>query len=187
QAQEFSPLVPDADCSVLVRPDNSSTVQSANASPFPSHQTAVMLLEFAATPGSLQEKFLKRKKNFIQKSLERVEGIKNRERENKKPEARRFQRGKSETSKRQNDVFCIPGKKVAVAYQLNKEGSSPEDRKSGGTEKHQHTSRVCNQLAEVKIRKEEQTRQATYARNREKAKEFQKKMLDKLRAKKNWK
>lgn len=34
--------------------------------------------------------------------------------------------------------------------------------------------RLHNQLAEVKIRKEEKTRQETYAKNREKAKEFQK-------------
>lgn len=34
--------------------------------------------------------------------------------------------------------------------------------------------RLYNQLAEVKIRKEEKTRQETYAKNREKAKEFQK-------------
>ncbi|KFV71631.1 Centrosomal protein KIAA1731, partial [Dryobates pubescens] len=186
--QEFSPLVPDAGDSVLVRPDGSSTAQSA--SPFPSHQTAVMLLEFAATPGSLQAAFLERKKNFIQKSLKRVEGIKNRERENQ-PEARQFQRGKSETSNRPKETVLIPGEKGAVANQLKKvevvKVSSPESRKSGETEKHQHTSRVCNQLAEVKTRKEEKTRQETYARNREKAKEFQKKVLDKLRAKRTWK
>ncbi|XP_068001814.1 centrosomal protein of 295 kDa isoform X2 [Melanerpes formicivorus] len=187
--QEFSPLAPDADYSVLVRPDGSSTAQSASASPFPPHQTAVMLLEFAATPGSLQETFLKRKKSFIQKSLKRVEGIKNRE-ENK-PEARQFQRGKSERSNRPKEAFLIPGKKGAVANQLKKmevvKVSSPEGRKSGETEKHHHTSRVCSQLAEVKTRKEEKSRQETYARNREKAKEFQKKMLDKLRAKRTWK
>ncbi|NXP77495.1 CE295 protein, partial [Ramphastos sulfuratus] len=173
--QEFSTLVPDTDFSVLIRPDGSSTAQNASASPFPSHQTAVMLLEFPATPGSLQENFLKTKKNFIQKSLKRVERVKNRERENSKTEASQFQRGKSETSKGQKEGFLIPGKKGVVTSQLNKvEVSCPEDRKSGGTEKHQHTSRACIQLAEVKIRKEQQTKQETYARNREKAKEFQK-------------
>ncbi|NXF89807.1 CE295 protein, partial [Eubucco bourcierii] len=191
EEQEFSTLVPDTGCSMLIRPDTTSTAQSASASasPFPSHQTAAMLLELPATSGSLQENFLKRKKNFIQKSLKRVEGVKNRERENNKPEARQFQRGKSETSEGQKKGFLIPeGKKGAVANQLTKvEVSCPEVRKSGGTEEHQHTSRACNQHAEVKIRKEQQTKQETYARNREKAKEFQKKMLDKLRAKKNWK
>ncbi|XP_009957195.1 PREDICTED: centrosomal protein KIAA1731 homolog, partial [Leptosomus discolor] len=191
EEQAFFPLVPDADYSVLVRPDSSSKAQSPNDSHFPSHQTAVMLLEFAATPGSLQESFLKRKKNFIQKSLKRVEEIKNREKESEKPEARQFQRGKSEKLGRQKESCQISGKKGAVANQLKKVGevkvSSPEDRKSGEIEMHQRTLRLYNQLAEVKMRKEEKTRQETYTKNREKAKEFQKKMLEKLRAKKTWK
>ncbi|XP_074996240.1 centrosomal protein of 295 kDa isoform X2 [Calonectris borealis] len=191
EEREFLPLAPDADYSVFVRPDSSSKAQNPNDSHFPSHQSAVMLLEFAATPGSLQESFLKRKKNFVQKSLKRVEEIKKRERENEKPEARQFQRGKSEKLSRQKESFLISGKTGAVANQLKKVGevkvSSPEDRKSGEIEMHQCTSRLYNQLAEVKIRKEEKTRQETYAKNREKAKEFQKKMLEKLRAKKTWK
>ncbi|KAM4683192.1 centrosomal protein of 295 kDa isoform 2-T3 [Amazona ochrocephala] len=80
------------------------------------------------------------------------------------------------------------GRKGAVASQLKKvEVSSPGDRKSGETGMHQRTSRLYNQLAEVKMRKEEKTRQETYTKNREKAKEFQKKMLEKLRAKKTGK
>ncbi|NXU21698.1 CE295 protein, partial [Thalassarche chlororhynchos] len=176
--KEILPLAPDADYSVFVRPDSSSKAQSPNDSHFPSHQTAVMLLEFAAMPGSLQESFLKRKKNFIQKSLKRVEEIKKRERENEKPEARQFLRGKSEKLSWQKESLLISGKKGAVTSQLKKVGevkvSSPEDRKSGESEMHQRTSRLCNQLAEVKLRKEEKTREETYAKNREKAKEFQK-------------
>ncbi|NWX39919.1 CE295 protein, partial [Steatornis caripensis] len=191
EEKEFLPLAPEADYSVFVRPGSSSKGQGPNGSHFPSHQTAVMQLEFAATPESLQESFLKRKKNFIQKSLKRVEEIKNKDRENEKLEARQFQRGKSEKLSRQRESSLNSGKKGAVAYQLKKVGevkvSSPEDRKSGETEMHQRTSRLYNHLAEVKIRKEEKTRQETYAKNREKAKEFQKKMLEKLRAKKTWK
>ncbi|NXG75723.1 CE295 protein, partial [Baryphthengus martii] len=190
EEREFLPLAPDADHSACVRPDSSSEGQSPNDGHFPSHQSAVMLLEFEATPGSLQESFLKRKKNFIQKSLKRVEEIKNKERENEKPESRQFQRSKSEKLTRQKESFLISGKKGVVANQLKKVGevkvSSPEDRKSGESEMHQRTSRLCNQLAEVKIRKEAKTRQEIYAKNREKAKEFQKKMLEKLRAK-TWK
>ncbi|NXJ96611.1 CE295 protein, partial [Corythaixoides concolor] len=189
EEREFLPLAPDADYSVFVRPDSSSKGRTPNASHSPSHQTAVMLLEFASTPGNLQESFLKRKKDFIQKSLKRVEEIKNKERKNEKPEGRRFERGKSEKLSRQKESF-ISEKKGAVANQLKKVGevkvSSPEGRKSGEIEMHQRTSRLYNQLAEVKIRKEEKKRQETYAKNREKAKEFQKKMLEKLRAK-TWK
>ncbi|NXC75516.1 CE295 protein, partial [Anhinga anhinga] len=191
EEKEFLPLAPDADYSVFVRPDSSSEARSPNDSPFPSHQTAVMLLEFASTTGNLQESFLKRKKNFIQKSLTRVEGIKNKERKNDKPEAKQFQRGRPEKLSRQKESFFISEKNSAAANQLKKVGevkvSSPEDRKSGEIEMHQRTSRLYHQLAEVKIRKEEKTRQETYAKNREKAKAFQKKMLEKLRAKKTWK
>ncbi|NXL01939.1 CE295 protein, partial [Mesembrinibis cayennensis] len=190
EEREFSPLAPAADYSVFVKSDSSAKAQSPNGSHFPSHQTAVMLLEFASAP-DLQESFLKRKKDFIQKSLKRVEEIKNKERKNEKPEAKQFQRGKSEKLSRQKESLLLSEKKGAVANQLKKVGevkvSSPEDRKPGEAEMQQRTSRLYNQLAEVKIRKEEKTRQETYAKNREKAKEFQKKMLEKLRAKKTWK
>ncbi|KFR02861.1 Centrosomal protein KIAA1731, partial [Nipponia nippon] len=190
EEREFLPLAPAADYSVFVKSDSSAKARSSNGSHSPSHQTAVMLLEFASTPGNLQESFLKRKKDFIQKSLKRVEEIKNKERKNEKPEAKQFQRGKPEKLSRQKESFLLSGRKGVVAHQLKKVGevkvSSPEDRKLGEAEMHQRTSRLYNQLAEVKIRKEEKTRQETYAKNREKAKEFQKKMLEKLRAK-TWK
>ncbi|EOB06271.1 Leucine-rich repeat-containing protein KIAA1731, partial [Anas platyrhynchos] len=178
EEREFLPLVPDADYSMFVRPDSSSRAQSPNDRQHPSHQTAVMRLEFPSASGSLQESFLKRKKSFIQKSLERVEEIKNRERKNEKPEAKPFQRRKSEKLSRQKESFLLPGKKGAVVNQLKKVGevkvSSPEDRKAGKVEMHQRTSRLYNQLEEVKTRKEEKKRQETSAKNREKAKEFQK-------------
>ncbi|NXP04615.1 CE295 protein, partial [Thinocorus orbignyianus] len=188
---EFLRLAPDADYSACARSDGSSEAQSPNDSHVPSHQTAVMLLEFAATPGSLQESFLKRKKDFIQKSLKRVEEIKNKERENEKPEARRFQSGMSEKLSRQKGSSLTSEKQGAVANQLRKVGevkvSFAKDRKSREMEMHQRTSRLYNQLEEVRSRKEEKIRQEIYAKNREKAKDFQKKMLEKLRAKKTWK
>ncbi|NWW42003.1 CE295 protein, partial [Panurus biarmicus] len=146
EEREFLPLVPDADCSAFIRPDSSPKVQSPNKSHCPSHQTAVMLLEFAATPGSLQKSFLKRKQNFIQESLKRVEAIKIKERENEKLEARKLRGGKSENlSSRQKASGLLSGKNGARANQLKKVGevkvSSPEDRKSGEIEMHQRTSR----------------------------------------------
>ncbi|NXJ09745.1 CE295 protein, partial [Odontophorus gujanensis] len=178
EKREFLPLVPDADCSVLQRSDGSSKAHSSNEGWFPSHQTAVMLLESVSAQGSLQESFLKRKKDFIQKSLKRVEEIKQRERKNEKPEGRQLQRIKSETLNRQKECRLIPGKKGAVVHQLKKVGevkvSSPEDRKAREAEMYQRTSRLYNQLSEVKTRKEEKTRRETYAENRERAKEFQK-------------
>ncbi|XP_048150504.1 centrosomal protein of 295 kDa isoform X4 [Corvus hawaiiensis] len=177
EEREFLPLAPDADYSAFIRPVSSPKAQSPNESGCPSQQTAVMLLEFAATAGSLQKSFLKRKQNFIQESLKRVEAIKNKERENEKLEARKLQRGKSEKL-RSRQESPDSGKNGALANQLKKVGevkvSSPEDRKAAEIEMHQRTVRLYNQLAEVKIRNEEKTRQETYARNREKAKEFQK-------------
>ncbi|KFP88296.1 Centrosomal protein KIAA1731, partial [Acanthisitta chloris] len=191
EEREFLPLAPDADYSVFVSADSSPKAQSPNNRPCPSPQTAVMHLEFAAAPGSLQTSFLKRKQNFIQKSQKRVEEIKNKERESKMLEAKKLQRGKSEKLNRQKEPCHVSGKNGAVANQLKKVGkvkvSSPEDRKSGEIEMYQRTSRLYNQLAEVKTRREEKTRQETYAKNREKAREFQKKMLEKLRTKKTWK
>ncbi|NXB68956.1 CE295 protein, partial [Struthidea cinerea] len=190
EGREFLPLSPDADYSAFIRPVSSPKAQSPNESRCPSQQTAVMLLEFAATPGSLQKSFLKRKQNFIQESLKRVEAIKNKERENEKLEARKFQRVKSEKLRSRQDSGLLSGKNGAFANQLKKvevKVSSPEDRKAAEIEMHQRTVRLYNQLEEVKIRNEEKTRQETYAKNREKAKEFQKKMLEKLRAKKTWK
>ncbi|NXR42092.1 CE295 protein, partial [Zosterops hypoxanthus] len=194
EEREFLTLAPDADYSACRRPDSSPKAQSPNKSHCPSHHTAVMLLEFAATPGSLQKSFLKRKQNFIQESQKRVEAIKNKERENGKLTGGKSENLRSRQKKSGRCVWLLffpLGKNGALANQLKKVGevkvSSPEDRKSGEIEMHQRTSRLYNQLAEVKIRNEEKTRQETYAKNREKAKEFQKKMLEKLRAKKTWK
>ncbi|XP_063250548.1 centrosomal protein of 295 kDa isoform X2 [Prinia subflava] len=192
EEREFLPLAPDADFSACTRPDSSSKTESPTESHCPSHLTAVMELEFAATHGSLQKSFLKRKQNFIQESLKRVEAIKSKERANEKLEARKLRRGKSQNLRsRQKESGLLSGKNGALGNQLKKVGevkiSSPEDRKSGEIEMYQRTSRLYNQLAEVKVRNEEKTRQETYAKNREKAKEFQKKMLEKLRAKRTWK
>ncbi|KFV86071.1 Centrosomal protein KIAA1731, partial [Struthio camelus australis] len=178
EERERLPVAPDADDSVFRRPDSSSNAQSPHDSQFPSRQTAVMLLEFVSTPGSLQESFLKRKKNFIEESQKRVEKIKNRERKNEKPEAEQLQRRKTGKLSRRKESSLTSEKKDAATGQLTKVGEvkvcSPEDRKSTEIEMHQRTSRLYNQLAEVKIRKEEKTRQEMYAKNREKAKEFQK-------------
>ncbi|NWT90412.1 CE295 protein, partial [Lanius ludovicianus] len=191
EEREFLPLAPDADYSAFIRPVSSPKAQSPNESGCPSQQTAVMLLEFAATPESLQKIFVKRKQNFIQESLKRVEAIKSKERQNEKLEAIKLQRGKSEKLRSRQESGLLSGKNGAFANQLKEVGevkvSSPEDRKAAEIEMHQRTIRLYNQLAEVKIRNEEKTRQETYAKNREKAKEFQKKMLEKLRAKKSWK
>ncbi|XP_065437654.1 centrosomal protein of 295 kDa isoform X8 [Chrysemys picta bellii] len=175
QGRDFLPLDPEADYSVFTLPDYSAIAQSPNEDQSPLHQSAVMLLEFTSTPGSLQESFLRRKKNFIQKSSKRVEEIKKRERCSEKPQAKLFQRDKTERFNMPKEDSPTSG---AVVSQLKKVGEvkvcSPEDKRSADVQMQQRTLRLYNQLAEVKIRKEEKSRQETYAKNREKAKEFQK-------------
>ncbi|XP_072899440.1 uncharacterized protein cep295 isoform X4 [Hemitrygon akajei] len=60
--------------------------------------------------------------------------------------------------------------------------TTPEDRKAVEAEMRQRTLRLYSQLEEVKNKKREVNRQTVCARNREKAKEFQKRTLEKLRA-----
>ncbi|KAM9172061.1 centrosomal protein of 295 kDa isoform 1-T1 [Pangshura tecta] len=180
EGREFLPLDPEADYSVFTLSDYSAIARSPNED-----QSAVMLLEFTSTPGTLQESFLRRKKNFIQKSSKRVEEIKTRERSSEKPQAKLFQRDKTERFNKPKEDSPTSG---AVVSQLKKVGEvkvcSREDKRSADVQMQQRTLRLYNQLAEVKIRKEEKSRQEAYAKNREKAKEFQKKTLEKLRAKK---
>ncbi|XP_041727185.2 centrosomal protein of 295 kDa isoform X1 [Coregonus clupeaformis] len=64
--------------------------------------------------------------------------------------------------------------------------STPEMRKQDVTEMHQRTERLYSRLDEVKLQKEVRSRQEAYAKNREKAKEFHKKTLQKLRAKQSY-
>lgn len=71
---------------------------------------SVMVLEFAATPESLQKSFLKRKQNFIQESLKRVEAIKNKERENEKLRARKLLGGKSEVLRSRQKSGLLSGR-----------------------------------------------------------------------------
>ncbi|XP_068786585.1 centrosomal protein of 295 kDa isoform X1 [Struthio camelus] len=110
EERERLPVAPDADDSVFRRPDSPSNAQSPHDSQFPSRQTAVMLLEFVSTPGSLQESFLKRKKNFIEESQKRVEKIKNRERKNEKPEAEQLQRRKTGKLSRRKESSLTSGR-----------------------------------------------------------------------------
>ncbi|XP_064841246.1 uncharacterized protein cep295 isoform X1 [Oncorhynchus masou masou] len=61
--------------------------------------------------------------------------------------------------------------------------STPEIRKQDVAEMHKRTERLYSRLDEVKLQKEVRSRQVAYANNREKAKEFHKKTLQKLRGK----
>ncbi|KAG8453030.1 hypothetical protein GDO86_004735 [Hymenochirus boettgeri] len=133
-------------------------------------------------PETLQEAFLKKKKHFIANSARRREQVKQKVKEAK-------------LNSQANGKFNLQGYKTLCpeeaplktdASQLKKvlevRVLTPEERKLSEIEMHQRTIRLYNQLDEVKNRKEEQFRKEHYARNREKAKEFKKKTLEKLRS-----
>ncbi|XP_069825756.1 centrosomal protein of 295 kDa [Dendropsophus ebraccatus] len=174
----FHPLHAEVDASSLHAPDQSSVGSSL------SHHFAEMSLEFTSTPGNLQEAFLRKKRRFIENSAKRVQEIKTKD---------RLQKQEGQTSNLSGVSITQEGQQFSsepVPYdggQLKKvvevRVSTPEDRKLSEIEMHQRTIRLYNQLDEVKTRREEKMRQEDYAKNRKKAKEFKKRTLEKLRAK----
>ncbi|XP_078077927.1 centrosomal protein 295 [Mustelus asterias] len=140
----------------------------------------VMIFEFES-PKVSNEAVLKKKHKFLTNSAKRVENMKRNERAGimKSVELHK----KPIPLKQEQTLFAS-----SVAAQLKMVGevkvSTPEDRQVIEVEMRQRTLRLYSQLDEVKSRKKEVTRQLVCARNREKAKEFQKKTLEKLRAKK---
>ncbi|XP_030056051.1 centrosomal protein of 295 kDa [Microcaecilia unicolor] len=176
---EFLPLLLEVDDSIFSGQD-SLTDQCSTVSQSSSQQFAVMQLD---VPGSLQEAFLKRKINFIMRSCKRLEGIKKRGDTSGKIGTTNTPKNGTEESLLQRG-HSPPG----AGCQLKKVGEvkvcTPEDRKSVEVQMYQRTLRLYNQLNEVKTKKNEKARQESYAKNREKAKEFQKRTLQKLRAKK---
>ncbi|XP_056417434.1 centrosomal protein of 295 kDa isoform X2 [Hyla sarda] len=173
----FHPLHPEVDASSLHGPDQSSVGSTL------SQHFAEMSLEFTSTPGSLQDAFLRKKKHFIDNSAKRVQGIKNKDRVPKKGSC-----DLSDVLANQDDQQSSSELSQCDGTQLKKvlevRVSTPEDRKLSEVEMHQRTLRLYNQLDEVKMRREEKMRQESYTKNREKAKEFKKRTLEKLRGKK---
>ncbi|XP_078258834.1 centrosomal protein 295 isoform X2 [Rhinoraja longicauda] len=144
-------------------------------------KSEVMIFEFKPSAKILNETILKRKQKFLTNSAKRVEDLKREKNGKLKSELHTQIPLKEEHT----SAFAAPS---SVAVQLKMVGevkvSTPEDRKAAEVEMRQRTHRLYNQLAEVKTKKKEVTRQTVCARNREKAKEFQRKTLEKLRANK---
>ncbi|XP_051962774.1 centrosomal protein of 295 kDa [Xyrauchen texanus] len=144
--------------------------------PFPH---AVMLLEFQSPTAQLQEALLRRQ-HLAQRSARRAAEVK----------AKRADSGKI-TSVGQNVskptlTGCAVQKSETVCRLksvVEVKICTPEQRRLDETAMYQRTVRLYNQLEEVKQRKQFHSRQEAYAKNREKAKDFQRKTLEKLRAK----
>ncbi|XP_029458181.1 centrosomal protein of 295 kDa isoform X2 [Rhinatrema bivittatum] len=182
----FLPLLSEVDNSIVSGPETVID-QCSIVKPPSSQRFAAMQLVFESPPGSLQEAFLKRKTDFIQRSRKRLDEIKRQEQTSGKTGATNIPKSGPEKSQLQKEHSPSEGA-IPAGSQLKKVGEvkvcTPEDRKSVEIQMYQRTLRLYNQLNEVQTKKEEKARQESYAKNREKAKEFQKKTLQKLRSKK---
>ncbi|XP_056127235.1 centrosomal protein of 295 kDa-like [Rhinichthys klamathensis goyatoka] len=137
---------------------------SQSEEPEPSFPHAVMLLEFQSAPAQRQ-----RRDALAHRSALRVAQIR----------ARRLERRVStaahadEASTPEHALKSVAEVRICSAAQ----------RRVEEAEMHQRTQRLYSQLEEVKQQKESRSRQDAYARNREKARDFQRKTLERLRAK----
>ncbi|XP_027705166.1 centrosomal protein of 295 kDa isoform X3 [Vombatus ursinus] len=167
------------DCSVW-KPDLTVT-EPPEERPSSSFQCPDTFQEFSSAPGSLQEVFVKKNNSFIEQSSKRQKEIENKAQTSGKSQPK----SALEIESKKHPVERKPSE--PTINQLKKVNEVkvcfPEDRKTAQTLGHQRTLRLYNQLAEVRQQKEEKSRQEAYARNRERAKEFHRKTLEKLRAK----
>nr|XP_060627092.1 centrosomal protein of 295 kDa isoform X1 [Anolis sagrei ordinatus] len=182
ESRRFLPLISEVDGSISTQSDQASGAQSSQGDCDEKTEPEAVLLTTAAT--SLQESFLKRKKDFIERSSKRVEKLKSKDKGSGKPEAKAPQQEKAQLQK-PKEKLLRSGTGVSCLKKVEEvKVCSPDDRRSIEIQMHQRTSRLYNNLSEVKTRKEQIARQEHYAKNRERAKEFQKRTLEKLRARK---
>ncbi|XP_038673875.1 centrosomal protein of 295 kDa [Scyliorhinus canicula] len=148
----------------------------------PQKSPTVMIFEFES-PKVQNEAVLKKEKKFLANSAKRLENMKRKERSGVVKSGEHCK--KPIPLKQEQTLFASS----SLAAQLKMVGevkvSTPEDRRAVEIEMRQRTFRLYNQLDEVKNRKKKMTSQIVCARNRERVKEFQKKTLEKLRAKIN--
>ncbi|XP_060090921.1 centrosomal protein of 295 kDa [Heteronotia binoei] len=182
ESGEFLPL--NAEVNDSISTQRECPGRSPKEDCYQNQKPETMLLEFPSAPGSLQELFLKRKKKFIEGSSKRLEKIKSREQCSAKPPLKAPPQKPTKCHKPKENLPPSGAAASHLKKVVEVKVCSVEDRKTAEMEMHQRTSRLYNNLNEVKIRKEERERREIYAKNREKAKEFQKKTLEILRAKK---
>ncbi|XP_068936309.1 centrosomal protein of 295 kDa isoform X3 [Petaurus breviceps papuanus] len=138
--------------------------------PSSSFQCPDSFRDFSSAPGSLQEVFVKKNNSFIEQSSQRQKEIKNKAQTSGKSQPK----SALEIESKKHPVERKPSE--PIINQLKKVNEVkvcfPEDRKIAKALTHQRTLRLYNELAEVKLQKEENSRREAYARNRERAKEF---------------
>ncbi|KAK2881615.1 hypothetical protein Q8A67_018883 [Cirrhinus molitorella] len=136
---------------------------------------AVMLLEFQSSSAQQQ----RRRDRLAQKSALRAAQIRDRHADSgKTTPLQKVSRATGRTDSKPHTADRL--KRVAEVRIC-----TDEHRRCEETDMYRRTQRLYNQLEEVKHKKELRSRQESYAKNREKARDFQRKTLEKLRAKIN--
>uniref|UniRef100_A0A8C5WJS4 ALMS motif domain-containing protein n=1 Tax=Leptobrachium leishanense TaxID=445787 RepID=A0A8C5WJS4_9ANUR len=138
-----------------------------------SQQFTEMNLELTSSSCNLQEAFLRKKKDFVDRSAKRLENLKQREGISKRTESTSSANDGS-TKALERCSISAPTDVRQFKRVVEVRVCSPEDRKLTELEMQQRTIRLYNQLEEVKAKKEETIRQKSYAKNREKAEAFKK-------------
>uniref|UniRef100_A0A8C1Q1H9 ALMS motif domain-containing protein n=1 Tax=Cyprinus carpio TaxID=7962 RepID=A0A8C1Q1H9_CYPCA len=136
---------------------------------------AVMLLEFQSSSAQQQ----RRRDRLAQRSALRAAQIKARHPESGKTTP--VQRVSRATGRTDPEPHTADRLKSVAEVRI----CSDEHRRREEEQMYSRTQRLYSQLEEVKQKKELRSRQESYAKNREKARDFQKKTLEKLRAKLN--
>ncbi|KAF4103748.1 centrosomal protein of 295 kDa isoform X2 [Onychostoma macrolepis] len=141
--------------------------------PFP---RAVMLLEFQS---SSAQQCQRRRDRLAQRSALRAAQIRARHAES--GQTTPVQRESRATGRADPKPHAADGLKSVAEVRI----CSEEHRRCEEAEMYRRTHRLYSQLEEVQQKKELRSRQESYAKNREKARDFQRKTLEKLRVKLN--
>ncbi|XP_073718687.1 uncharacterized protein cep295 [Misgurnus anguillicaudatus] len=155
--------------------EDSSRTECPEISSFP--QT-VMMLEYQSSSAQQQEALLRRRHCLAQRSAHRAAEVKA-----KRAEMRKVVQNVSKATS--SSGYTVQKSEMVCRLKTVAEVkiSTPEQKSLEEAEMYQRTQRLYKRLEEVKQKEEYYNRQKAYAKNREKAKEFQRKTLEKLRAK----
>ncbi|XP_042314302.1 centrosomal protein of 295 kDa isoform X2 [Sceloporus undulatus] len=134
ESGRFLPLRSEVDDSISTQNDQPSVIQSSQEDCDRKNKS-----EVAHT--SLQESFLKRKKDFIERSSKRVENLKRKERSSEKPQTKASQQKKAQLQK-PKEKFPPSGSTVSYLKKVEAvKVCTAEDRRSVEIQMHQRTSR----------------------------------------------
>ncbi|KAJ6664917.1 hypothetical protein lerEdw1_005889 [Lerista edwardsae] len=135
---EFLPLNLEVDDDASTKPDN---YPSGTQIPKEDCLTQKHKTEFTSVPESLQESFLKRKRDFIERSSKRLEKLKSRERCTGQPPAKASQQNKKQLYKLKENL-PPPGLPVEDVKKVEEvKVRFADDRKTAEMQMYQRTSR----------------------------------------------